>query len=125
MPQFGSMLDLRRITPLLLVFPALAATPTPIAIKDAHIVVVSGPDLAKDTVVLRNGLIEDVGVNVSIPPDAWVIDGTGLTVYPGFIDGLSTWGIPSAAPPARPPQAAAHTPSSQPPPPPPRRSLRA
>jgi Amidohydrolase family len=27
-----------------------------------------------------------------------VIDGTGLTVYPGFIDGLSTWGIPAPAP---------------------------
>ncbi len=33
---------------------------------------------------------------LAIPADAWVIEGAGLTVYPGFIDGLSTWGIPSA-----------------------------
>ena len=29
-----------------------------------------------------------------------VIDGSGLTVYPGFIDALSTWGIPNANAPA-------------------------
>ncbi len=27
------------------------------------------------------------------PPDAWVVDCTGLTVYPGLIDSLSTWGL--------------------------------
>ncbi len=75
-----------------------AEVPLPVAIKDAHVVTVSGEDMPKATVVLRNGLIQDVGPNVSIPADAWVIDGTGLTVYPGFIDGLSTWGIPSAVP---------------------------
>ncbi len=74
--------------------------PSAIAIKDAHIVTVSGADLPKGTVVLRSGLIQEVGPSVSIPADAWVIDGAGLTVYPGFIDGLGTWGIPGAAPPA-------------------------
>ncbi|HEX4164565.1 MAG TPA: amidohydrolase, partial [Bryobacteraceae bacterium] len=72
----------------------LGEVPSAIAIKDAHVVPVSGQDMPKATVLLRHGLIEDVGANVSIPPDAWVIDGTGLTVYPGFIDALSTWGIP-------------------------------
>lgn len=71
-----------------------------IAIKDAHIVTVGGADLPKATVVLRNGLIEQVGPDVNVPPDAWVVDGAGLTVYPGFIDALSTWGIPNANPPA-------------------------
>ena len=80
--------------------PLLAEVPSAVAIKDAHIVTVSGADLPKGTVLLRNGLIQDVGPNLSIPADAWVIDGTGLTVYPGFIDGLSTWGIPGASPPA-------------------------
>ena len=54
--------------------------------------------------VLRDGLIEAVGEDVTIPADAWVIEGEGLTVYPGLIDALSTWGIPGAAP--RPPAAA-------------------
>jgi imidazolonepropionase-like amidohydrolase len=76
----------------------LPETPGAVAIKDARVVTVSGEELPKATVVLRNGLIVDVGAS-SIPADAWVIDGAGLTVYPGFIDALSTWGIP--APPAR------------------------
>ncbi len=58
---------------------------------------VSGEDLPKATVLLRNGLIEDVGAQVSIPADAWVIEGAGLTVYPGFVNGLSNWGLASAA----------------------------
>lgn len=75
-----------------------AEVPSAVAIRDTHVVPISGPDLAKGTVLLRDGLIEEVGPGVSIPKDAWVIDGNGLTVYPGFIDGLSTWGIPAPAP---------------------------
>jgi hypothetical protein len=48
-------------------------------------------------VVVRDGLIEAVGAGVAIPPDAWVIEGAGLTVYPGFTDAWSTWGIPRPA----------------------------
>ncbi len=59
---------------------------------------VSGPVIAKGTVVVRNGLIEAVGENVQVPADAWVVDGEGMTVYPGLIDALSTVGMPGAAP---------------------------
>ena len=69
-----------------------------LAIKDAHVVTGSGADLPKATVVVRDGLIESVGPNANVPADATIIDGSGLTVYPGFIDALSTWGIPGAAP---------------------------
>ncbi len=75
-----------------------AETPSAIAIKDARVVTVSGQELAKGTVLVRDGLIEGVGEGLAIPADAWVIEGAGLTVYPGFIDGLSTWGIPAARP---------------------------
>jgi len=76
----------------------LAETPSTVAIRNAKIVTVSGPVIAKGTVVVRNGLIEAAGENVTIPADAWVVEGEGLTVYPGLIDALSTVGIPGAAP---------------------------
>ena len=82
-----------------------------IAIRDARIHSANGPVLAKGTVVVRNGLIEAVGANVTIPPEAWIVDGSGLNVYPGLIDPLSTWGLPTAAGGARPTQAPAPTPA--------------
>lgn len=75
-----------------------AATPTVIAIHNARVIPVSGPALARGTVIVRNGLIEAVGADIPVPADAWVIEGDGLTVYPGMIDALSTFGIPDAAP---------------------------
>lgn len=75
-----------------------AEAPPVLAIRNAKIVTVSGPTLTKGTVVVRNGLIEAVGENVAVPPDATVVDGEGMTVYPGLIDALSTVGIPGAAP---------------------------
>src|SRR5260370_731784 len=77
-----------------------AGVPSVIAIRNARVVPVSSPAIPRGTVVLRNGLIEAVGAEVPIPADAWVIDGDGLTVYPGLIDALSTLGIPEAATPA-------------------------
>ncbi|MBS1858850.1 MAG: amidohydrolase family protein [Acidobacteria bacterium] len=74
-----------------------AETPPAVAIHNARIVTVSGPVIAKGTVVVRNGLIEAVGENVAVPADAMVVEGEGLTVYPGLFDGLSTLGQPAAA----------------------------
>ncbi len=76
----------------------LAAPPSAIAIRNARVVTGKGAVIARGTVVVRNGLIESVGENVSPAPDVWVMDGDGLTVYPGLIDALSSWGIPPAAP---------------------------
>ena len=65
------------------------------AITNAKIVTVSGATIPAGTVVVRDGLIESVGDNVRIPADARVIDGTGLTVYPGLFDAYSNLGIPA------------------------------
>ncbi len=81
------------------------------AITNAKIVTVSGKTIDKGTVVIRNGLIEAVGENVSVPADAIAIDGTGLTIYPGFIDANSNYGIPSQ-PPRPPVQGQNQTPTS-------------
>jgi imidazolonepropionase-like amidohydrolase len=68
------------------------------AITNARIVTVSGPVIDRGTVVIRNGLIAAAGANVTAPPDARVIDGTGLTVYPGLIDSYTNLALPEAAP---------------------------
>lgn len=86
------------ICALLACVPLMAETPGVVAIRNARIVPVSGPVLDTGTVVVRNGLIDAVGTNIAIPPDAWVIDGEGMIVYPGLIDGLSTLGLPDMAP---------------------------
>jgi imidazolonepropionase-like amidohydrolase len=63
------------------------------AITNARIVTVSGSVIEQGTVVIADGLIAAVGTNVDLPPEAWVIDGEGLTVYPGLFDGLSDVGL--------------------------------
>jgi imidazolonepropionase-like amidohydrolase len=72
------------------------------AITNARIVTVSGAAIEKGTVVIRDGLIESVGADVKTPADAQVFDGTGLTVYPGFIDALTNLGLAAPARPATP-----------------------
>ena len=64
------------------------------AVKNARIVPVSGAVIENGTVVVAKGLIAEVGTNVKIPPEAWVIDGRGLTVYPGLIDAGTNLGLP-------------------------------
>ena len=68
------------------------------AITNARIVTVSGATIDRGTVVVRDGLIAAVGANVNAPPDARVIDGAGLTVYPGLIDSYTNLALPEAAP---------------------------
>ncbi len=81
-----------------------AEAPRVYAIKGARLVTVAGPAIESGTVVLRDGLIEAVGAGVAVPADATVIDGTGLTVYPGLIDMGTPAGIevPAIAPPKDP-----------------------
>jgi len=64
------------------------------AIQNVRIVTGTGAVIDGGTVVVGNGLIEAVGTNVTVPADAWPVDGTGLTLYPGLFDGLSHVGLP-------------------------------
>jgi imidazolonepropionase-like amidohydrolase len=70
--------------------------PAVFAVKNARVVTEAGKVLEKATVVIRDGIIESVGTDVTPPADALVTDGTGLTVYPGFLDVLSNWGYDNA-----------------------------
>lgn len=68
------------------------------AITNARIVTVSGPVIERGTVVIRDGLIAAVGADAAVPADARVIDGNGLTIYPGLIDANTSLGIPEPSP---------------------------
>ena len=85
----------------LLAFPAFADAPGVYAIMGGTVHPVSGPEIANGVVIIRDGLIEAVGANLSIPSDAATIDVKGSHVYPGLIDAQTSLGFPSAAPPRR------------------------
>ena len=72
--------------------PTLPTYPPDFAITNARIVTVSGPAIERGTIVVRNGVIHAVGASVRVSNDAWVIDGSGMTVYPGLIDAFTTLG---------------------------------
>ncbi|MBM3906810.1 MAG: amidohydrolase family protein [Gemmatimonadetes bacterium] len=73
------------------------SVPATYAITNARLVPVSSPAIEKGTIVVRDGLIAAIGANVAIPGDARVIDGSGLTVYPGLIDAFGALGVPAAS----------------------------
>ena len=68
------------------------------AIRGAKVFPVSGPPIEGATVVISRGVITAIGKDAAIPPEAWVIDGKGLHVYPGLVDAFSDVGIPAAPP---------------------------
>ncbi len=72
-----------------------AAQPDPgvYAITGARLVTLAGGTIEAGTIVLRDGLIEALGAAIAPPPDAIIVDGEGLTVYPGFIDACSRAGL--------------------------------
>ncbi|MEE2900178.1 MAG: amidohydrolase family protein [Gemmatimonadota bacterium] len=80
----------------------LAQTTDHYAIENARIVTVSGQTIERGTVVVQGGLIQAVGADVETPPSAWVIDGMGLTVYPGLVGSLTTVAMSSEDAPAAP-----------------------
>jgi len=75
-----------------------ADTPNVYAIRGARIVTAAGGTIDSGTIVVRRGLIEAVGPAITPPADAEVIDGKGLTVYPGLIDLGNTRAADQAAP---------------------------
>ena len=77
---------------------AQGGEPPYFAIRGARVVPVSGPPIEGATIVVSRGIITAVAKDAAIPPEAWVIDGKGLTVYPGLVDAFTDVGIPAAPP---------------------------
>jgi imidazolonepropionase-like amidohydrolase len=68
-------------------------TPAVHAFTNATIISAPGQSISNATLVIRNGVIEEVGRNVRVPDDARVWDMDGKTLYPGFIDAHSGIGM--------------------------------
>lgn len=65
-----------------------------IVLTNARVVQAPGQIQERTNVVIRDGLITTIARDAAIPFDALEIPADSLTVYAGFIDGLSHTGIP-------------------------------
>lgn len=64
------------------------------AIRNARIVPVSGPEIARGTIVIgADGRIQAVGTDVAVPSGAQTTDASGLSVYPGMMDAGTNMGL--------------------------------
>jgi len=63
------------------------------ALTNANVVVRPGSTLKNTTVIIKDGYIQQVGSNLSIPFDAEVIKADSMFIYAGFIAGLSHIGL--------------------------------
>src|SRR6478672_7603588 len=59
------------------------------ALTNARIITAPGKTIDKGTILIRDGLIAEVGADVKVPTEACVWYLSGKTVYPGFIDAYS------------------------------------
>jgi imidazolonepropionase-like amidohydrolase len=62
-------------------------------IKGARIFPVVGDEIPNGTIIIKGSLVESIGRDIPIPAGAKVIDASGLSAYPGMIDGWSTLGL--------------------------------
>jgi imidazolonepropionase-like amidohydrolase len=67
-----------------------------VLIRNATILTAAGPELPRASILFADGKISAVGPQVTAPPDATVIDGTGKYVTPGIIDAHSHLGVYAA-----------------------------
>ena len=72
------------------------------ALTNARIVAAPGKTIEKGTVLIRDGLIVEVGPDVKVPAEARVWDLAGRTIYPGFIDSYSRLDLPETLKPEPP-----------------------
>ncbi|MEP6795184.1 MAG: amidohydrolase family protein [Saprospiraceae bacterium] len=64
-----------------------------IALINAKVIAAPGKSVQVETIIMRDGLITDIGPRVKIPADAYRITADSLYAYPAFIDALSSIGV--------------------------------
>src|SRR6185437_13299849 len=65
------------------------------AFTHANVITVSGGTLSGANVVVCDGVITAVGSDAAVPSGAQVVDASGMTIYPGIVDGYSQYVLPS------------------------------
>jgi imidazolonepropionase-like amidohydrolase len=85
------------------------------AIRGAKIVSVSGRTAENSTIIISRGIIAAIAADAKIPDEAWIIDGKGLTVYPGLIDSFTDVGLMASPAPGTPGAPAATDTAPRPP----------
>jgi imidazolonepropionase-like amidohydrolase len=72
---------------------SLEEDPNVIAIKDVTIIPVVGEDIPGGTIIIKDGLIEEIGRDIPIPQGATLYEANGLHAYPGMIDSACYLGL--------------------------------
>jgi imidazolonepropionase-like amidohydrolase len=57
-----------------------------VLVRGAHVVTVTNGILPRTDILVRNGKIDKIAVNLPVPPDAALVEADGLYVMPGIID---------------------------------------
>ena len=65
----------------------------PFAIVDASVLTAAGAELPRATVLVRDGRVLSVGVDLTVPAEFRLLDGRGKWVTPGIIDAHSHLGV--------------------------------
>ena len=83
--------------------PATAAKGPTYAIVNCRIVSPPLPVIEKGVIIIRDGLIEAVGIQgkIDIPEDAQIIEAEGMTAYPGLINAHTNLFLEEAQEPAQ------------------------
>ena len=84
---------MRRLLAAVLLASSAALSGETIALVGGTVHPVSGPDIAKGTVVMADGKIAAVGANVPAPAGAKVIDVSGKHVYPTLLPAATNLGL--------------------------------
>ncbi len=83
------------------------------ALTNAKIYVTPSQIIENGTLLIQNGKVVQVGANVALPKNVVVIDLTGKSIYPSFIDVFSDFGVTQAKRPERSGRSAEYDPSRE------------
>lgn len=82
---------------LVSLLPLAAATDASLLIRGATVHPVSGADIANSSVLIKDGIIAEVGPRVTATKGIRIIEAKGLHVYPGMIDSATEIGLTEIA----------------------------